>query len=105
MRVCGQEIWIDDGDIKIQIVLFHLVREMRCCFMPSHPRNTTLLPSVNTLIAREMFRGAKYTHHTFTPIIKHLITTTANKHQNKMFLFYLAPKIRYMWQNVHSITH
>ena len=26
-----------------------------------------------------MFRGAKYTHHTFTPVIKHhYITTTAN---------------------------
>ena len=33
--------------------------------------NTTLLLSVNTLIARGMFCGAKYTHHTFTPIIKH----------------------------------
>ena len=44
--------------------------------------NKTLLPSVNTLIARGMFCGAKYTHHTFTPIIKHLITTTANKHQH-----------------------
>ena len=30
-----------------------------------------------------MFCGAKYTHHTFTPIIKHLITTTANKHPGK----------------------
>ena len=45
--------------------------------------NITLLPSVNTLIARGMFCGAKYTHHTFTPIIKHLITTTANKHPGK----------------------
>ena len=43
----------------------------------------TLLPSVNTLIAQGMFRGAKYTHHTFTPIIKHLITATANKHPGK----------------------
>ena len=32
--------------------------------------NTALLPSVNE-IARGMFCGAKYTHHTFTPIIKH----------------------------------
>ena len=32
--------------------------------------NTTLLPSVNT-IARGMFCGARYTHHTLTPIIKH----------------------------------
>ena len=40
------------------------------------------MPSVNTLIARGMFCGAKYTHHTFTPIIKHLITT-ANKHPGK----------------------
>ena len=45
--------------------------------------NITLLPSVNTLIARGMFRSAKYTHHTFTPIIKHLITTKANKHPAK----------------------
>ena len=45
--------------------------------------NITLLPSVNTLIARGMFCGAKYTHHTFTPIIKHLITKTANKHPGK----------------------
>ena len=32
--------------------------------------STTLLPRVNT-IAIGMFCGAKYTHHTFTPIIKH----------------------------------
>ena len=48
--------------------------------------NITLLPSVNTLIARGMFCGAKYTHHTFTPVIKHLITTTANKHPGKKSL-------------------
>jgi len=42
--------------------------------------NITLLPSVSTLIARGLFCGAKYTHHTFIPIIKHLVTTTANKH-------------------------
>ena len=30
-----------------------------------------------------MFCGAKYTLHTFTPIIKHLITTTANKYPGK----------------------
>ena len=35
--------------------------------------------SVNA-IARGMFCGAKYTHHTFTPIIKHHSITTANKH-------------------------
>ena len=33
--------------------------------------NTTLLPIVNT-VARGMFCGPKYTHHTFTPIMKHL---------------------------------
>ena len=44
--------------------------------------NITLLPSVNTLTAQGMFCGAKYTRHTFTPIIKHLITT-ANKHPGK----------------------
>ena len=37
----------------------------------------------NTLIAhKECFLVPKYTHHTFTPIIKHLITT-ANKHPGK----------------------
>ena len=41
------------------------------------------MPSVNT-VALGMFCGAKYTHHTFTPIIKHQqITTTANKHPGK----------------------
>ena len=45
--------------------------------MQQQYNNITLLPSVNTLIARGMFCGTKYTHHTFTPIIKHLITTTA----------------------------
>jgi len=44
--------------------------------------STTLLPSV-TIIARGMFCGARYTHHTFTPVIKHQITTTANKHPGK----------------------
>ena len=48
--------------------------------------NITLLPSVNTLIARGMFCGAKYTHHILTPIMKHLITTTANKHPGKKSL-------------------
>ena len=51
--------------------------------IPTIQYNLTLLPSVNTLIARGMFCGAKYTHHTFTPIIKHLIRTTANKHPGK----------------------
>ena len=31
--------------------------------------NTTVLQSVN-VTAQRMFRGAKYTHHTFTPIIR-----------------------------------
>ena len=48
--------------------------------------NITLLPSVNTLIARGMFCGAKYTLHILTPIIKYLITTTANKHPGKKSL-------------------
>ena len=62
---------------------------MKCCvadnFSPfsNNNNNITLLPSVNTLIARGMLSGAKYTHHTFTPVIKHLITTTANKHPGK----------------------
>ena len=35
-----------------------------------HPDSTTLLPTVNT-IAWGIFCGAKYTHHTFIPIMKH----------------------------------
>ena len=53
--------------------------------------NIILLPSVNTLIAWGMFCGAKYAHHTFTPIIKHLITTTANKHPGKKSFLSLSP--------------
>ena len=50
---------------------------------PDIQYNITLLPSVNTMIARGMICGAKYTHHTFTPIIKHLITTTAKNNNKK----------------------
>ena len=62
---------------------------MKCCvadnFSPfsNNNNNITLLPSVNTLIARGMLSGAKYTHHTFTPVIKHLITTTAKNKQTE----------------------
>ena len=80
--------------------------------------NTTLLPSVNTLIARGMFCGAKYTHHTFTPIIKHLITT-ANKHPGKksfidyyfLFLFLNPTDIQYnttllsLCREIHQAVH
>ena len=38
--------------------------------------NTALLPSVNTT-ALGMFSGAKYTHHIFTPIMKHNPISTA----------------------------
>ena len=46
--------------------------------------NITLLPNANMLTARGMFCAAKYTHHTFSPIIKHLSTTTANTHPGKV---------------------
>ena len=55
-------------------------------FFTAGPKSSRGLVGVKqfcTLIARGMFCGAKYTHHTFTPIIKHLITTTANKHPGK----------------------
>ena len=44
-------------------------RRGNCAYNTTLQCNTTLLPSVNTL-ARGMFCGAKYTHQTFTPIIK-----------------------------------
>ena len=46
--------------------------------------NTTLLPNVITITVG-MFCDAKYTHHTFMPIVKHQYsTTTANsKHLSK----------------------
>ena len=43
------------------------------------------MPIVNT-IARGMICGAKDTHRTFTPIMTHYITTTANKHPGKKSL-------------------
>ena len=79
------------GMYKINVQLnrgyYHAVLKihqmMSGCTRKTTSYNTTLLPSVNTLIARGMLCGAKYTHHTFTPIIKKLITTTANKHPGK----------------------
>ena len=62
--------------------------------------NITLLPSVNTLIARGMFCGAKYTHHTFTPIIKHLIPR-ANKHPGKKSLIDNNMRKSHWHQAVH----
>ena len=50
------------------------------------------MPSVSTLIARGLFCSAKYTHHTFTPVIKHLITTTADKHPGKKSFIDKKPK-------------
>ena len=52
-----------------QIYLFsqHFAAELLSHTWPFY--NTTLSPSVST-ISRGMFCGAKYTHHTFTPIIK-----------------------------------
>ena len=47
--------------------------------------NTTLLPSVNT-IALGMFCGAKYIHHTLTPIIKHYTTTNIKHRSKKSFI-------------------
>ena len=70
-----------------------LFRMLKCSTSPAYVFNTdskqtiqyniTLMPSVNTLIAREMFCGAKVNNHTFTLIIKHLITTKGNKHPGK----------------------
>ena len=56
-----------------------------CAWEKQNKKTTTtktLLPSVNTLIAQGIFCGAKYTHHTLSPIVKHLITT-ANKYPGK----------------------
>ena len=72
-----------------------LKKKTMCKYFNTIQHNTTLLPSVNTLIARGIFCGAKCTHHTFTPIIKHLIITIASKKQTnkqtnpgkKSFLF------------------
>ena len=69
----------------IIIVTFYVFMKTTCNYdndqsiAPTY--NATLLPSVHT-VARGMFCRAKYTHHTFTPIIKHYITK-ANKHPGK----------------------
>ena len=76
---------VDDGSHCYRRVPRHLRYEG---FHPAYKNingiqyNVNLLPSVNT-IARGMFYGAKDTHHTFTPIIKHYTATTANKHPGK----------------------
>ena len=44
------------------------------------------MPRVNTLIARGMFCGAKYTHDIFTPIRKHVITTAKKNPGKKSFI-------------------
>ena len=69
---------IHDDSVQLSVVVFCFF-----LFFVLFFKFISLLPSVNTLIARGMFCGAKYTHHTFTPVIKHLITTTANKHPGK----------------------
>ena len=43
---------------------------LRVVLLKKWSYNTTLLTSVNT-IARGIFCGARYTQHSFTPIIKH----------------------------------
>ena len=57
----------------------------------------------NTLIARGMFCGAKYTHHAFTPIIKRLITTTANTHPGKKSFIDKNMRKSY-WHQVLTLT-
>ena len=80
----AQSPWLEERGWK-QEALDRLSLCLSTALRPQKPQayNITLLPSVSTLIARGMFCGAKYTRHTFTPIIKHLITTTANKHPGK----------------------
>ena len=63
--------------------------------------NITLLPSVNTLIARGMFCGAKVNHYTFTLIIKHLITTKGNKHPSKRSFIERNTRKSHWHQAVH----
>ena len=60
-----------------------------------------LLPSVNTLMHEEFFCGAKYTNNTFTPVIKHLITTTANKHPGKKSFIDKNMRKSHWHQTVH----
>ena len=56
----GQEL---RRGIIIDIIIISILRNM-----PTD--NTASLPSVNT-IALGVVCGDKYTHHTFTPVIKH----------------------------------
>ena len=53
--------------------------------------NITLLPSVNTLIARGIICGAKYIHHTFTPIIKHRVVAVV------VVLFFYNMELEYQY--------
>ena len=61
----GPQPELNDGDTQLRKYIMQEDNERS-----SYNNNTTLLPSVST-VALEMFCGAKYIHHTFTPIIKH----------------------------------
>ena len=50
-----------------------------------------------------MFCDARHDHHTFTPIIKHLITTTANKHPGKKSFIDKNRRKSHWHQAVHII--
>ena len=69
---------VDHAPVVARLAMFQ-DSAVEGCVTCTRTHNTALLPSVNTT-ALGMFCGAKYTHHTFMPIITHhLITTTANK--------------------------
>ena len=67
---CERYIGTEGGgmDQAISLMAHHGMVSLRSCLLQC---NTviTLLPSVNT-IALGMFCGAKYTHHTFMPVVK-----------------------------------
>ena len=61
----GPQPELNNGDTQLRKYVMQEDNERS-----SYNNNTTLLPSVST-VALEMVCGARYTHHTFTPILKY----------------------------------
>ena len=68
--------WTEEKEGRFAILHNFIAKCRYICTRNVLQYYTTLLPGVGTS-ALGMFCGAKYTHHTFTPVIKHLYIITA----------------------------
>ena len=97
---CERYIGTEGGgmDQAISLMAHHGMVSLQSCILQC---NTviTLLPSVSAVVLG-MFCGAKYTHHTFMPVVKHETTTASGK---KSFLKN-AWEIQLTWYQAVQIT-